>query len=160
MEREVSAAVWLGLALVGVSALLSIIWFTVVMGKEIQEGASGALVSINEDVSVGFIEDLAKGRIDPEMPTATAYKIFKTYEDVIIETACGSNGELTNVLTEGPCMGDDISGKVQLQLVKIDGGYVAFVHSADSTWASGTSTDPDQTGFNELKAKYGIVTGW
>lgn len=160
MEREVSYSVTIGVTLIGIAALLNIIWFTVVLGKEIQSGSGEKISEINQGITKGYVDDLARYGSGVAIPAAAAHKIFRTYESEIIETACGTNGKVTHLQTEGSCLGDDLSGKVQLELVAVDGGYIAFVHDEECTWASGIDTDPHPEAFEQLKRKYGISTGW
>lgn len=165
MERELSSTMAITVSLIAVTALLSIVFLTLSIGGTVQEGASRSLTDVSHNLSMGYIEDLYLGVVDREMPMATAYNILRTYEDVILESAC-YNGEVTNLLTQGPCTGSNIRGKVQLELFKVNGGYVAFVHTDKFTWnrAEELAKTPSERevwyGYEALRKKYGLTFDW
>lgn len=162
MDREVSSSVHLGVSLAALAGLLGIVFFTVFMGNQVKEDAGRSLSDIRDQATVNYIRDIASGATDNEMPTASAYNILKTYSDVIQEVACGHDGAVSNLMTEEPCLGDNLTGRVQLELQPINGGstYVAFIHDEDCNWQAGDCTDEDKRGFEYLKQKYNITTKW
>jgi len=165
LEREISSTVSLTVSLVSVAALLSIIFYLVAIGGNIEAGASETLSDISTDLSGGYIEDLYLGSVDREMPAATAYNILRIYERVIIESACYT-GSVTHLLTEGPCIGDNLRGRVQLELFKVDGGYIAFVHKDTFTWsrvdelAKPVAEQENYVGYEYLRSKYNLSFPW
>ena len=164
MEREVSSVMQIAVALLGVSALISIIFVTVFLGRGIQEDAGGALIDIKNDISLAYIEDLQRGIVDTEMPSATAHNIFQTYETIIAEISCGHNGEVRHLQTKGSCLQTNLKGRVELEFHKVDSTYIAFVHHEDCTWQTGRDTCNtlgwNSNGFKTLKTKYKITTKW
>jgi hypothetical protein len=162
LEREVSSTVSLGGSLVALAALLGLVFFMVFMGNGVREDAGQALSGIRDQATVNYIRDIASGATDNEMPAATAYNILKTYSDVIEEAACGYDGTVSNLMTEDPCIGNNLTGRVQLELQPINGGstYVAFIHGVDCNWREGVCSDPNRSGFEKLKQKYNITTKW
>lgn len=173
MEREVSIVVEISIVLVAISALLSIIFFTVYVGNDIKADATSSISDIKNEISVNYVKGLANGEIDNEMPSATAYNILTTYSDVIVESANGYDGEIRNLMTEDSDLKNKLTGRVQLELIEItDGAYVVFIHTGydpndpnniapgNCNWKNGNCTCPNKTGFYALKSKYNINTVW
>lgn len=156
MEKEVAEGANVTIALVSIAALIGIIVFTVYIGGVIREDSGEVLTDIRDEMSVDFIYRLSAGGVDNEMPAATAYNILKTYDKIITEVACGFDGEVSHIMTEDPCVGNRLTGRVQLEVIEVDGAYLAFIHEEDCNWHVGDETCSVQSGFNELKSKYGL----
>lgn len=130
MEREVSSAITLAVTLAAIGLLLSIVWFTVYIGTDMKNLGAGALNSVQDNMSNGYIESLASGEVDNDMPAATAYNLLKTYDKVIIESANMMTGKVTNLMTGDSDLRSDLSGRVQLELHKTDSGaFVVLIHN-------------------------------
>jgi hypothetical protein len=172
LEKEVSQSVELGVTLMAISILLGLIFFTVYLGNGIKADAGEGLSDVKNEISINYINALAKGEVDNDMPTATAYNIFKTYDKVILETANGYDGTVKILMSQGSDLSNNLSGRVQLELKEVPGGgaYVAFIHTGQKlsfdkgfstcTWYVGTCTCQDKTGFTAVKSKYKVITTW
>lgn len=172
MEKEVSESISMGVALMALAALLSIVFFTVYLGNGIKAGAGNQLSDVKNEISIDYVTALASGEVDNDMPTATAYNIFRTYDKVILETGNGYDGTVRTLLSQGSDLHDKLGGRVQLELQEIKGGgaYIAFIHTGPSasfdkgsstcTWYIGTCTCQVKTGMNSLKTKYSLTTKW
>jgi hypothetical protein len=167
MEREVSESLSIGVTLAAIATLLSVVMFTVYVGNTIKATGGSSLSGISNEISFNYIDSLARGEMDNEMPTATAYNIFKTYDKAIIESADWYTGEITNLMEGDSSLRSHLNGRVQLELLRVDNGaFIALVHNGNCTWKSGTCTcrlrdgAPSEvplakdTTFKTLKAKY------
>lgn len=132
MDREISYMTALAIALVGTGAIISLIWVTLFIGKDMQSSSTEGIVNVSNDMSINYIRSLSSGETDNEMPTATAYNIMRTYGDIITEAACGSNGGVTNLMAEAPCLESELKGRTSLQLMELPTGeFVALAHVVD-----------------------------
>jgi hypothetical protein len=157
MEREISSSVSLAVSMSALAALLGIVFFTVMIGNGVKEDLGTSLNKVQQDISVNYIKDLANREIDNEMPASTAYNILTMYNNVVIESACGRTGVVTNLMTQEPCLKGNLVGRVSLELVPVNGGaYIAFVHDGSSNWIKGNDTDPYKSIYATLRAKYGL----
>ena len=134
MEREVSSTVRMGAVLLAVSALLSIVMFTVYLGRDIGRDSIDTTNRIVSEVENGTLEDMIGLR--NEMPMATAYGILRTYGDFIPYVECDFYGQITNLVEDSPCLikhPDGISGKVYLEVTSpYKGEYNIVIHDDDS----------------------------
>ena len=139
MEKEVSMAMQISVSLIAISALLSIVLFTVYLGQEVKVEAFDVANRMVIDSEVGLLEDLV-GQ-ENEMPMATAYSILRTYSRVIAKVTChdshhGAGVSKVTDLTEGsPCLLEHMRGRVSLEVKKIEEGwYEVIVHKQGCTW--------------------------
>lgn len=156
MEKEVSSMVDLMVGLIAVSAVLGMVTFTVLLGRNIMSDVIGTASNIDGMISVGFIEDLAKGEIDNEMPTATAFNVLTTYDNAIGVTGCGVCGAERELITQRTCLSDHMTGRVQLEVLGYDGKYISLIHKGDCNWYVGACTCPSGSIFNTIKQKHGF----
>lgn len=156
MEKEVSSMVDLMTGIIAVSLVLGIVFVTLMIGQGITNDVVNTTTTITRGLNTGFLEDLAKGEIDNELPTATAFNILTTYDVSIGHTGCGICGEEREVLAERTCLGDHMSGKVSLETLGSDGRYVVLIHKGDCNWYVGSCTCPNKGVFTAVKQKYGF----
>ena len=156
MEKEVSSIVDLMVGLIAVSAVLGIVTFTVLIGRDVMSDVISTASSIDSMVSMGFIEDLAKGEVDNEMPTATAFNVLTTYDNAIGVTGCGVCGEERELITQRTCLSDHMSNRVQLEVLGSDGKYISLIHEGDCNWFVGACTCTHSNIFSGIKLKYGF----
>lgn len=156
MDKEVSSVVDLMVGLIAVVAVLGIVVVTIMIGRNLMEDVVDTASKIDSSVSVGFIEDLASGEVDNEMPTATAFNIFTTYDNVIGVSGCGICGEERELLTQRSCLNEHMSGRVQLEVLGSDGKFISLIHKGDCNWFVGTCTCVHSGIFNDIKLKYGF----
>ena len=156
MEKEVSSIVDLMVGLIAVSAVLAIVTLTVLIGRNVMGDVISTASSIDSMVSMGFIEDLAKGEVDNEMPTATAFNVLTTYDNAIGVTGCGICGEERELLTQRTCLSNHMSNRVQLEVLGSDGKYIALIHKGDCNWYVGVCTCTHRDVFSDIKLKYGF----
>lgn len=90
MEREVSIAVELGVALISVAALIGIVWFTVFMGKGMANNVSVEASDALYRSQVATLESIMEKGEEEEMPIAAAYSMLRTYSSYIPEFICNN----------------------------------------------------------------------
>ena len=124
MEREVSHAIELGAVMMAIAALLSIVWFTVFMGRGLANDMTVEASNIAGQVSVVALDEIeAKG--GEEMPAAAAYSIIKTYDSYINNYTCNNFGhDRTYLLKDkSPCLSSHLQGMVLLEIEQTSEGY-------------------------------------
>lgn len=137
MHREVSMAMEMATALIAISALIGIIWFTVFMGKGVANDASVEVSEIMSRSQVACLESLCSTTSDavPEqMPIAAVYNILRTYGKYIPEfecdcDKCSQKSDIQNI-AEGnpPCVLKHLNtGVVECIVSKIDTGYKVVI---------------------------------
>lgn len=156
MEKEISSAVEITVALIGLAAFLAVVLFTVHLGWDIKDDAGVFASDVRDDLTTNALLRFSSGEYDNEMPTATAYSILKRYDNVIAEYACGIDGRIVNPLIEEPCLRDHLHGRVQLEVHDVYGTLVAFIHEEDCNWKVSDCTCRYKDVISNLKAKYGI----
>lgn len=137
MHREVSMAIEMATALIAISALIGIIWFTVFMGKGIANDASVEASKIMSRSQVACLESLCSTTSDavPEqMPIAAVYNILRTYGKYIPEFECYCDNcnkkSVIQKISEGkpPCVLNHLNtGVVECVVSKIDTGYKVVI---------------------------------
>lgn len=167
MEREVGITVSLAVQLVALSAFLSLVFFVVFQGETIKNNTANVASEMNTEVQTGFLNQLVDHRVDPLMPTATAYNILLSYDNVITKSACAvawDNGVAVDpihvLMTDGSCLINHMQGEVSMELLYIDktSEYIAFLHEADCDWLKGNCTCQHHNGtsFFKLKQQYNL----
>ena len=144
MDREVSFAVEIGVALIALSAVIAIIWFTVFMGQGVANDASTTANDILVSAEAGVMKELQMS--DNVMPTSAAYSILRTYSNYIPEYVCnfhkkGSSIEAKekNLMVEAPCLLEHMEGKVSMCVEPSEsGGYKVTIHHMNCDWFMST----------------------
>lgn len=136
MEREVSLVIEIGVALIAISAVIGIIWFTVFLGRDVAADATEEASSILVANQVGVLEDLK----DKEnvMPASAAYSILRTYSNYIPESYCNYNVSspiVRDLVTTPSCLLEHLIGKVSLEVTDSNlGGYRVVIHHMNCDW--------------------------
>lgn len=131
MERELSISVELVVTILAITVVISILMFTVIVGNEVKEDSSEALSDVRDSISIEYVEDLDKGRVDSNMPAATAYNILSMYSSVIGYEASGFDNKVRDLKSEDSVLKNNLKGRVQLDIVDTPTGYVAFIQPLD-----------------------------
>lgn len=156
MEKELSNTVDISVVLIALSVFLAIVLSTVAIGMSIREKAATSLTDMKDDLTVSYVSSLANGITDSEMPTATAYNILRTYNTVIVESVNSMTGKTVNLMMEDSDLQNDLSGRVQLEVIKTpSGAYIAIIHDKDCNYRGGSSCG-NATAVNALKTKYNV----
>jgi hypothetical protein len=134
LEREVSSTVRIGAVLLAISALLSIVMFTVYLGRDIATDSIDTTNRMVSDVEHGVLEDMVGLR--NEMPMSAAYSLLRTHGNFIPVVECDICGQTTNLIEDTPCLikhSDGLSGKVFLEVESpFTGEYNITIHEDDS----------------------------
>lgn len=139
MEREISVAVEIAVALIAVSALIGIIWFTVFMGKDMANSVTVEASELSGEVTVAALNDMCDK--DNVMPTSAVYSILRTYGNYIPQCKCGvcENQEVQNLLESPPCILNHLTGKVNLGVKVTDNGwYSVEIHDMNCEYSNVT----------------------
>lgn len=131
MHREVSMAIEMATALIAISALIGIIWFTVFMGKGIANDASVEASEVMSRSQVACLESLCSTTskaVPEQMPIAAVYNILRTYGKYISEFECNcKNCKAKKPEDKWPskiCVLNHLdTGVVECVVSKIDAGY-------------------------------------
>lgn len=137
MEREVSIAVEIAVALISVSALIAIIWFTVFMGKDMANDMTIEASELTGEVTVAALNDMCDK--DNVMPASAVYSILRTYGNYIPECKCYicENNETQNLVETQPCILNHLTGKVNLRVKVTDNGwYSVEIHHMDCEYTN------------------------
>ncbi len=135
MDREISTATNIAVAVIAMAALLSIVMFTVYVGNQVKNDAIEQAVAIQESISSGVFESLLYK--DSEMPTAAAYGLLQIGIDVLTESNCKVCGKTLGPGKVGSCLQSHLTGRVSLEVIKVsDGQYKVVIHDEDCTWAT------------------------
>lgn len=141
MDKEVENAVELGVALIGISVVITIIVVTVMLGRGISADTFNWFARANTQVSEGTLSSIAE--LDTVLPSAGAYNILKEYTSIIESTTCRIPGcmQVTDGLNKEPCIATHLKGKVSLEVHKQKSGfYTVKVHKDTCNWYLGTCT--------------------
>lgn len=159
MEREVSSMATLMVGILAIAAVIGIMMFTVVIGRDVQEDANEGITDVKDSISIDYVKELASGHIDSNMPAATAYNILKMYDTVIIEEASEYDDTVRNLRVKGSVLESRLSGRVNLKIKETKNGqYMAFVYRVFNTekemQAAKTAGQIKSFGLAQLNSKY------
>lgn len=189
MEREISMFTEIATILISVSVLLSIVVYLVMTGWGIQNDASEEMTKLNEGLGYDFVESLARGEFDNEMPSVTAFNILTKYNHIITwsanltvspsevenspacKTAKAENHKdkdiicsgIRNLQLHGSDITENMKGRVQLEIIPTYGNtFIAVIHPENSTWRSGEvdSSCEYVQWYDELIAEQGLDRTW
>lgn len=155
MEREISVTVEIAVALIAISALLGIVFFTVFMGNDMSNSVSMEASNLITIAEAGSIDELVGN--NNIMPASGAYSLIRSRSSLIAEYRCsvghkigycpdGKNGfgddyekDLVNLSAgTSPCILKHLTGKISLQVEFLNTGwYRLTVHYMNCNWASG-----------------------
>ena len=151
MEREVSMAVEISVALIALAAFIGILWFTVAQGEDLANDISVESSRIFGVVESGQLDGLTQQ--SSILPTSAVYSIIRPNESVISHVNCKICGrvvqdnELTNAqkileVGKGKCLLQHLNGKVSLEVEfsNILNAYILTVHEQDCGWYSASCT--------------------
>ena len=151
MEREISLAVEISVALIALSAFIGILWFTVAQGEDLANNVSIESNKIYGVVESGQLEGLTQQ--NSILPTSAVYSIIRPNDNVISHVNCKicgrvvKNNELTNAekileVGKGKCLLQHLNGKVSLQVEfnNIVNAYILTVHEQDCGWYGASCT--------------------
>lgn len=156
MDNGVSKSIWFAIALVSVSALLSIIMYTVFLGNQVKSESMVIFSGLHSSISEGFVRDMEVGETNLEMPAATAYSILTSYSGIITESVNATTGRIINLQSEPTDIMTSLGGRVQLEFQKsISGSYFAIVHHKDCMWSRGYCTCAFANVANNYRTEYG-----
>lgn len=148
MDREISMTAELAIGLTALAAVLSFVMFTVLIGKDMQNDAMNTLSDTREIISSNYVEDLARDRVQKDVPAATAYNILTMYSDVIIYEVNSYDDKTRNLQEEGSVLKAHLKGRVYLDIRKFsDGTYFAIVRPLD---LNSNYADVTVTGINKF----------
>lgn len=132
MEKEVSTVVTLSIMLIAMAVVLSIVWFTVFLGRDMSQNVSYEASNMVAETSVGAIEELV-GKESVEMPTSAAYSLIRTYGSYIESFYCHDEENCylfdDEAVEQFPykydvCLQSHLNGKVKLTATVTEtGGY-------------------------------------
>lgn len=127
MDREISTAIEISVALIAISIVIGIISFTVFMGQDMSNDVAVESSKIISSLEVGELDEMCYQ--NNLMPTAGAYSIYKTHNAVIPEYYC----HICN--TDEFCLLSHLSGKVSVQITKSEKGWYSMeIHENDCNW--------------------------
>ena len=150
MEREISMAVEISVALIAIAAFIGILWFTVAQGGDMANSVSQESSQILGIVENGQLEGLTQR--STILPTSAVYSVIRSNERVISHVNCkicgrvvtdddikDSGADLQEKVLEvgkGKCLQQHLSGKVSLevQFNNILNAYILTVHKQDCDW--------------------------
>lgn len=117
MEREVSSMSHLAVAMVSVSLVLSLVWFTIFLGDSIRADAYAKAVDIQEGITSGNLQTLTYTPSD--MPAAAAYSIIESNFNNIQSSKCMiCNSAECSFENSASCLRTHIKGRVILEVTK------------------------------------------
>lgn len=145
MEREISMAVEISVALIAIAAFIGILWFTVSQGGDMANSVSQESSQILGIVENGQLEGLTQQ--STILPTSAIYSIVRSNERVISHVNCKICGrvveedDLTDAekileVGKGKCLQQHLSGKTSLEVEfsEILNAYILTVHEQDCDW--------------------------
>lgn len=145
MEREISMAVEISVALIAIAAFIGILWFTVAQGGDMANSVSQESSQILGIVENGQLEGLTHN--STILPTSAVYSIVRKNERVISHVNCKICGRVvpSNEIIKadkvaevgkGKCLQTHLSGKVSLEVEFSDvlNAYILTVHNQDCAW--------------------------
>ena len=145
MEREISMAVEISVALIAIAAFIGILWFTVAQGGDMANSVSQESSQILGIVDNGQLEGLTQR--STILPTPAVYSVIRSNERVISHVNCKICGriveddEVTDAekvleVGKGICLQQHLSGKVSLEVEfsNILSTYILTVHALDCDW--------------------------
>lgn len=152
MDREISMSVELGVGLTVLASVLTLIIFTVMLGKDIIAEATMSINETTQVVTSNYVGDIYHGAIPEVIPTATAYNIITTYDEFIAYEVNTFDTQIRNVQEDGSVLRNNLKGKVSFKLGKlINGTYYATVRPVDT---DENYADVTMTGVNKFKVDY------
>ena len=128
MHKEISMAVDLGVSMIALAAIIGIIWFSVIMGKDVATSASMEASEILYASQVATLEDLYQNG-ETEMPIAAAYNILRTYGSYIPRFycyKCKSSSEIDK-------NAQDLTKRIPCVLNHLDCGRIFFYIDKDDS---------------------------
>jgi hypothetical protein len=156
MEREISMAVEISVALIALSAFIGILWFTVAQGEGLANSVSMESNQIFAVVESGQLEGLTQ--INSILPTSAVYSIIRPNENVISHVNCKicgrvvTDADMTKAgkdleekileVGKGKCLLQHLNGKVSLEVEfnNIVNAYILTVHKQDCGWYGASCT--------------------
>ena len=139
MEREVSAAILIAVALVLMSALIGLVMYTVVIGNEVRADAFESAVNLQESISSGYYDDMVgKNNI---IPASAAYSLLLKGENIVTKVTNKITGEVDEPGSIGNSILAHLRGKVSLEVTRTDSElYEITVHEEDCKWYNGVES--------------------
>lgn len=157
MEREVSIMTELVIGLLALSAFLFIVFGVMSISRSLQEDSVSATTDIRESLSVSYLRDIARGEVDGEMPSATAYNIVTMFESAIVAEASNFDSKIRIVSLDSSVLETHLKGRVVMQVKEVSGGQFAIILTmVDETVPQSYIDAKTATGVNTLKTKYGM----
>lgn len=138
MDKEVSSAVEIGVTLIVLSLVISLVWYTVFLGKGVENDAVTFGVQITSSMQEGVVEDMVG--LENDMTTASFYGIARAYGRYLPKVDCKICGKVTDLTKETPCMLSHMHGKVSVDVKYVDSWYEVVVHKENCTWFTGVCT--------------------
>lgn len=151
-----SISVSITVALLVTGAVLALVFFTVFLGNEIKTGISDYFGDSLNDMNSGILHDLASGISDYNMPSATAYNILKLHERVFTEVYDLRTGEVKDILREDLNLRENLTGRLDLEVINIEGRYYAFIHDEVCEWDTGSCTCGHSHLWFDFRSYYGL----
>ena len=141
MEREISTAVEISVALIAISALLFIVWFTVFLGKDVANDASVVASDIVAVSEVGQLKEMCE--YENIMPASAAYSILRTNSEIIGSYICKLHATVQPSVPlyaeRSPCILKHLTGKVNMRVQFTNEGWFAVeIHHMNCNWYEGT----------------------
>ena len=141
MEREISTAIEISVALIALSALLFIVWFTVFLGKDIANDASVVASDVVVVTETGQLQEMCEQ--ENIMPASAAYSILRTNSAMVGSYVCNlhavPNGPVSLSAERSPCILKHLTGKVSLKVKYAEEGWFSVeVHHMNCNWYNGT----------------------
>jgi hypothetical protein len=138
VEREVSITIEIAVALIAVSALLAIVFFTVFMGNDMSNSVSLEASNLITVAEAGSIDELVGN--NNIMPASGAYSLIRSRSGLIADYNCniGHTVSKSNLsMGDSPCILKHLTGKISLQVDFLDTGwYKLTVHYMNCTWST------------------------
>lgn len=135
MEKEISLSLQIGVTLMVLSAVISLVAFTIHLGNDFKTETYQTGSRILTDLDEGYLPDMVGD--DNNIPMATAYNLMRTYGRRITSLdcrvpECNHVGEPQNLVYDTPCLinhSGGLSGRVNLEVSNpYEGEYHIIVH--------------------------------
>ena len=140
MEREISITVEIAVALIAVSALLGIVFFTVFMGNDISNSVSMEASNLITIAEAGSLDELVGN--NSIMPASAAYSLLRSRGSLIADYNCHIGHDVLNINlsdNESPCILKHLTGKISLETEFLNTGwYKVTLHYMNCTWSTGS----------------------
>lgn len=133
MENEVSKTVDIAVALVGLSALISLILVVAnLIGFSLKDTSNSGAENITSSMTKGYVSEIASNKDIENIPASTAYSIILTNKDRISTEVSGYDDVVRDLSEDDSVLKNNLKGRVKLELVPTGSeDYTAIINILD-----------------------------